>query len=64
LLIEPGSLHKNPGEEHRDQDGISHPWRADGRKLVAEGDHCGVRFRRVSPYFGNLPDGVPSRGIP
>ena len=53
LLIEPGSLHEYPGQEHGSQDGICHPWRADSRKLVAEWNHwagklLGFQHRRAS----------------
>src|SRR3979411_1501514 len=48
LLIEPGPLDENPRQEHRGQDGISHPRRADSRKFVAEWNHWCVRLSRAS----------------
>jgi hypothetical protein len=39
LLIESGPLNENPRQEHRGQDGIGHPWRADSREFVAERNH-------------------------
>jgi hypothetical protein len=48
LLVEPGTLHENPGREHRYQDEVRHPWRADRWKFVAERDHLiWARWREV-----------------
>jgi hypothetical protein len=44
LLIETRSLNENPREEHGRQDGVGHPWRPDGRKLVAKGNHVAEKL--------------------
>ncbi len=42
LLIEARALDEDPGQEHRNQDEIRHPRRADRGELVAERDQIGL----------------------